>query len=216
MINCVETQYTQEYIANVFWRQHIAKVSSITLIPYLKNGCVYNIAYITIENWCESENAYNFMRRLNDPSKEARIVYQDDNWWPIEINTHNNGELNAGVYTTVFTDEYFENNEPEKEEEQEEELDDLREQRPIMGLDGVYYSVSEAQEHLMILKKGLISGYRLNICDDYLDELEAEREHLENELQIHHSVENSKNVTLREHQKFPWAVIHPEISCKNM
>ena len=107
MIPCVESQYTQEYIANVFWRQHIAKVSSITLIPYLKNGEIYNIAYITIYNWCDSEAAYNFIHRVQNPYKEARIVHHDDNWWPIQLNTHNNGDIKVGTYTVDFDSSYF-------------------------------------------------------------------------------------------------------------
>jgi hypothetical protein len=93
MINCVESQYSQEYIANVFWRQNIAKVSTITLIPYLNNSKICRIAYINIAQWCDSEAAYNFIQRLKDSSKEARIVHNDDEWWPVQINTHNNGEI---------------------------------------------------------------------------------------------------------------------------
>jgi hypothetical protein len=107
MINCVESQYTQEYIANVFWRQHIAKVSSITLMPYLKNGEICNIAYINIGQWGESEAAYNFIQRLNNPSKETRIVHHDDEWWPVVINTHNIGDIYVGDYTLVFKSDYF-------------------------------------------------------------------------------------------------------------
>ena len=105
MISCVNCHYTQEYIANVFWRQHIAKVSSITLIPYLKNGKVFNIAYITIGQW--SELSYNFIQRLKNPNKETRFVYNDDNWWPIKINTHNNGNIIVGNYTVEFNEDYF-------------------------------------------------------------------------------------------------------------
>jgi len=48
IINCVELQHSHYYIADVFWHNNIAQVSKVTLIPYLKNGKVFNIAYITI------------------------------------------------------------------------------------------------------------------------------------------------------------------------
>jgi hypothetical protein len=221
MINCVESQYTQEYIANVFWRQCIAKVSSITLIPYLKNGCVYNIAYITIDEWCASENAYNFIKRLNDQTKETRIVHHDDEWWPVEINTHNNGDMDVGVYTTVFTPDYFERKEFETADSDEEETvvddeesEEIRRQHPIQGLYDDRYTHEEAEAHLQKLKQDLSRAYRCQVPDEALEELEYEISHFESELSIHRSVENSKNVTLREHQKFRWAAIHPEDSCR--
>jgi hypothetical protein len=115
MINCVESQYTQKYIANVFWRQHIAKVSSITLIPYLKNGEICSIAYINIDQWCESKVAYNFIQHLKDSSREVRIVHQDDDWWPVQINTHNNGVSGAlFAYTLAFPSSYFVRDESEE------------------------------------------------------------------------------------------------------
>lgn len=117
MINCVEAQYTQQYIANVFWSQHIAKVSKITLIPYLKNTEIYNIAYIEIGEWCDSESAYNFIKRVNNPEKEARIVHNDDDWWPVQLNTHNNGDVAVGIYTVVFDPAYFEEDESDLEDE---------------------------------------------------------------------------------------------------
>jgi len=109
MINCLESQsqYSQEYIANVFWRQQIAKVSAITLIPYFKNYKVYYIAYITIDQWCDNEAAYNFIKRLLVPSNEARIIHCGDNWWPVQINTHNNGEIYFSTYTMIFNSNYF-------------------------------------------------------------------------------------------------------------
>lgn len=107
MIPCVEIEYSQEYIANVFWRQGIAQVSNITLIPYLKNTEIYNFAYITIQEWCDSESAYNFIYRISSTNKEARLVHNDDDWWPVQLNTHNNGDINVGVYTVSFDSSYF-------------------------------------------------------------------------------------------------------------
>jgi len=108
MINYIESQYTAEYIANVFWYQHIAQVSSITLIPNLKNTEIFHTAYIAIAYWCDSEVAYNFIQRLKNREKEARIVHKDDDWWPVEINTHNDGLIDVGPFTTKFPDSYFE------------------------------------------------------------------------------------------------------------
>ena len=125
MIKCVNMRYTQEYIANVFWRQHIAKVSSIIFIPYLKNDTIYNIAYIAIDEWCDSESAYNFIQRLKEPSKEVRLVHRDDDWWPVEINTHNNGNIYVGAYTQTFTPDYFEYKEDKTDECSEDDATEI-------------------------------------------------------------------------------------------
>jgi hypothetical protein len=243
MINCVESQYTQEYIANVFWRQHIAKVSSITLIPYLKNGEVCSIAYVYIDQWCDSEAAYNFIQRLNNPSNEARIVHHDDNWWPVQINTHNNGDIYVGFYTTAFPSSYFvrdldddESTVPCTEVDDDEstvpctEVDDeewceFDPEHPIQGLGDDRYTVEEAEAHLSLLKADLATAYRRRVPDEALEELESEIANFEAELRIHEAVKNSQNVTLREKQQPRWALVHPEdntnggrreVACSNM
>lgn len=111
MITSVEGEYNQEYIAKVFWKLRIAKVSSVTLIPYLKNGETYSIAYINVDQWCDSEVSYNFIKRLINPSKENRVIHCDENWWVVKINSHNNGDIQVGSYTVTFDAAYFERRE---------------------------------------------------------------------------------------------------------
>jgi hypothetical protein len=183
MINCVETQYTQEYIANVFWNQCIAKVSSITLMPYLKNEEIYNMAYIAIEEWCDSEAAYNFIQRLNDSSKEARIVYDEDNWWPVQINSHNNGNISVGPFTTTFMADYFVRTEDDVTAPCTEIED---EDFPVIqGLNNDFYTTCEASLRMRILRRIGSKEHATEIA------------HLENELRIHNAVQNSANVTQR-------------------
>ena len=109
MISNAESVPSAGYMAAVFWKQNIAKVSSITLIPYLKNGKIAQMAYIDIANWCDSEAAYNFLQRLKMPEGEARIHYNlfDENWWAVQINTHYNGQLLLGSYTETFHQSAF-------------------------------------------------------------------------------------------------------------
>jgi len=107
MIPCVEIQYNQTYIANVLWYQNIAKASSITLIPYIQNSVLCNIAYIEIAEWCDTESAYKLINCLKSPNREARLVYNLDDWWTIELNRHNNGKIKVGSYTVDFDLDYF-------------------------------------------------------------------------------------------------------------
>lgn len=101
MIHGVEEHITQDYIASVFWKNKLAKVSSVTLMPYLKNNKIYQLAYITVGEWCDNESTYNFIKRLKNDIVEARVIYEDDNWWSVELNNHNNGSF-VGDYTRLF------------------------------------------------------------------------------------------------------------------
>lgn len=110
VISYVEPEYNAEYIANVFWRQNIAKVNSIVLIPYSKNGVSFQMAYVSIEQWAETESAYNFLQRLKTRNdKETRIIHRDDSWWTVEGYKHS---LGPHEYThqqlTTFNDSFYE------------------------------------------------------------------------------------------------------------
>lgn len=87
-----------EFIARAIEKNGLAKVGSVTIEPYkssyasiLKNGVSkYNQAYVGIKAWEDTEAAYNFIQRLKNPNREARLVYEDDNWWQVEINEEPN------------------------------------------------------------------------------------------------------------------------------
>jgi hypothetical protein len=107
MITCVEKEYTSEYIANVFWNQQLARVKNVTLIAYIRTSDneLYYVAYIDIDQWCDTEAAYNFVNRLKE-GKEPRIVHHDEEWWPVALNTHNNGGI-LPPFTASFNSSYF-------------------------------------------------------------------------------------------------------------
>lgn len=208
MIPCVESQYTQVYIANVLWSQHIAKASSITLIPYIKNSEIYSIAYIAIAEWCDTEAAYNFIQRLKNPAREARLVHYSDNWWPIELNTHNDGNINVGSYTVGFSSDYFQRVEAptapctDDEEEYfcaEKEWQDFIDKRPIKGLGNDHYTVVEALAHIWGLNQQYEQAWNdmQSQPDTAFLKIEEELLHFENELRIHEAINNSSNVTQR-------------------
>ena len=233
MISCVKGQYSQEYIANVFWRQHIAKVSSITLMPYLKNGGIYNIAYISIDEWCDSEASYNFINRLKVPSNEARLVHYDDDWWPVEINTHNDGNMNVGSYTKTFTPDYFEYKEDKTDEcseddateiytadEYEYDYDyrydyDFKEfdaEHPINGLGNERYRPEEAEARLKMLRELWTNAYNRKVVGECLEEIEEELSHFDTQLRMHYALKDGHNLTLKKNQQSRFAKIHP-INC---
>ena len=125
IIPCVDYSYTQEYVANAFWKQRIARVSSVTLIPYIKGEWIYYIAYINVDRWCDSENAYNFIRNLNNPSKETRLVHYEDNWWSVEKSVNTFALKDATVlFEPSYYERFIEDKEEEEEDEEVEEVED--------------------------------------------------------------------------------------------
>ena len=108
MISNAEGVKNSEYIANAFWNQNIAQVSSIVLLPYLKNNKLCQMAYIEIASWCDSEVAYNFIRRLKVLEGEARLNHNlNEDWWAVQINTHYNGQPFTDVSTVTFSQKSF-------------------------------------------------------------------------------------------------------------
>ena len=146
IIPCVDYSYTQEYVANAFWKQRIARVSSVTLIPYIRGEWIYYIAYINVDRWCDSENAYNFISNLNNPSKETRLVHYEDNWWSVEKSVNTFALKDA---TVLFEPSYYERFIEDAKDAVEED------NYPIQGLHSTpYYTDIEAEEwHINTLKE---------------------------------------------------------------
>ena len=85
-IPAVDVTLTADYIMDAFYCQDIATISRVTLVTFNKKYGRLNRAYIDIHEWHPTEGAYNFIQRLRDPNREARIVHNDDNWWAVEVN----------------------------------------------------------------------------------------------------------------------------------
>jgi len=90
----IDSHINAEFIADIFNRNGIAQVSRVYIEPHntIQNSCYncidnYDCAYIAIKSWHDTEAAYNFIERLRSPSHEARLVYSNDDWWVVDINT---------------------------------------------------------------------------------------------------------------------------------
>lgn len=87
----IDRRFNASFISYILDKNGIAQVSSVYIEPYKSikkniNGC--NRAYIYIKSWHDTESAFNFIGQLRNPSREARIVYNDDNWWAAYINKY--------------------------------------------------------------------------------------------------------------------------------
>jgi hypothetical protein len=102
-IKDVSMGFNAKYISDLFYKQGLATVSRITLIPNFKKINTVN-AYIDIEQWHDNEAAYNLVQRIKNVNKEARIIYGDEEWWVIEKNNLNciTKDVNYNHLTTTF------------------------------------------------------------------------------------------------------------------
>lgn len=153
IISGITEGYTSEYIANVLWKQGLAQVSRITMLPYLEHdsNTICFTAYADIQAWADTEAAFNFIKRL-DKTFVARIVHHDDDAWHVRLNTRYNANDNVHLfaYATNFNTQYYspfekgeENTLREKMEDKEEyELEDEDEDY-CQEMEDILYDIEE-------------------------------------------------------------------------
>jgi hypothetical protein len=106
----------------------LLKTRKICVMPDFKRGQLCYSAYIEIAEWCDREAAYNLIKNIKNPRKEARIVYEDDNWWVVEETSKEDLRFTQcqgfEQWTTVF-DQRPEEEEDDKAEESNEQRDEF-------------------------------------------------------------------------------------------
>jgi hypothetical protein len=178
MISEVKTHYTAEHIAFTLLTKEICHVSSITLIPQIYNGDIYNIAYIDIHSYCDTEAAYEFIEHIKYGIFMLNHDNDPDNVWIFQNNIHNSGQLSVGSFTTHFNHDFNSS---------------IEEYRPILGINNDHYSLNEALDYFHFLNE---KWHSVNTAFERR-QIEDMIHHIDNELRIHHSLLNSQHVTIR-------------------
>ena len=84
----------------------LLKSRKICVMPDFKRNQLCYSAYIEVAEWCDRESAYNLIKKIKKPDVEARIIYEDDNWWVIEETKPEDLCFTQGAgyerWTTVF------------------------------------------------------------------------------------------------------------------
>ena len=84
----------------------LLKCKKMCIMPDFQRSQLCYSAYIEVAEWCDREAAYNLIKKIKDPRKEARVVYEDDNWWVIEETSKEDLKFTQGTgyerWTTVF------------------------------------------------------------------------------------------------------------------
>jgi hypothetical protein len=81
----IEASYPAANMFEDFYVNEIATVRDVVYKPYVCQNVLYYRAYIRIHEWHETESAYNFIKRLNNPTKETRFMYEGENWFVVRI-----------------------------------------------------------------------------------------------------------------------------------
>ena len=83
MIRHVDKNINAKYIRKVFERLNIAKVSNVDIKPNKYNS-EYNRVVLHMDEWYDNETAYSLIKRIRSSTHEARVMYDEPNWWVLE------------------------------------------------------------------------------------------------------------------------------------
>ena len=90
--------YTKEYIPEVFWNKRIAKVNIVQLTIFDN----YVIAFVKLEEWCDTETAYHLIENLKT-KKEARFYYYTNEFVIGNATTLIHDFQNENIYNIIET-----------------------------------------------------------------------------------------------------------------
>ena len=116
----VEKHFTAYDIAMAFHTDNILIPSVITI----EKGAEFNSVYIGIQQWHDTEAAYNFIMSLSNPAIETLYGNGEGGSWVVEVNVYSHKLVNTGSKkrsVTTFSPSYFAYEEEEEDEEQQQE-----------------------------------------------------------------------------------------------
>jgi hypothetical protein len=79
---------SKDRISAAFESNTLGLVDRIDLVSKTDaNGRSYNYAFVHFSHWFDNDHATRFLEKLDDPSKQARLVYDDPWYWIVLPNT---------------------------------------------------------------------------------------------------------------------------------
>ena len=78
-----------EIIKETFHKLNLAKVRDVEFAPHMEceyntEPCLYGGAYVYIDYWYNNISADHLVERIKDLDQDARIVYDDPDYWVLE------------------------------------------------------------------------------------------------------------------------------------
>lgn len=149
-----------DYIVDKFSKNNIANIDKIIFEPYKlshikSNKQKFCSAYLRIQNWHDTENAYNFIKRLQNENKETRFVHNMDDWWTVRINKYHHKLNNPNKKTKIYY--HISDNDPDD--------------------NNIHMSILEHSNENNISKINMVNDKLMDIddFDNYLREIDEER-----------------------------------------
>ena len=135
--------FTHQGIQELFYKNNIADVTEVTILPEFVQGQLINRAYIQVEAWHESEAAFNFIKEMQ--SKRGAIISDDEyeNFCIVKTNKNKtttnktnktNKKISQSKYTRNFqsiSKQIMEAQIQEYEAEREQEMQQLERETSI-------------------------------------------------------------------------------------
>jgi len=84
IIDGIEQDISFEYIATVLINHDIAMVKHINFMPYFSKKLIYIRAYVELWDWCESENAKDFIDSLSGSNIKTQFQHHENEYWTIK------------------------------------------------------------------------------------------------------------------------------------
>jgi len=69
------------FIKHVFHRFRIGKVAKVVFVPKTGEHVAYNAACVYFDCWFNNRIASNLQLRIKNPSKIAKLIYDDPSYW---------------------------------------------------------------------------------------------------------------------------------------
>lgn len=143
----VSSIYTAEYIANILWRENIAQVGFIIMVPrssiaawdseddHVEESRYYS-AYVNIKQWCDSEAAYYFISQIKGINQTIKFNHAKDDYWYVYDYETDLNEMVAHYsdFITTFDDSFYGNQNIDEEYEAEPFCYDILNNRLTIGL----------------------------------------------------------------------------------
>lgn len=74
----IKNGVSKDFVKNTFERKYLAKINDIVLDQICDD---YSVAHLEVHFWYNSFEVKDFLHKLNHPNKEARIIYNTNDWW---------------------------------------------------------------------------------------------------------------------------------------
>jgi hypothetical protein len=96
--------FTHQGIQELFYKNNIADVTEVTILPEFIQGQLINRAYVKVEAWHETEAAFNFIKEMQ--SKRGAIISLDDEYENFCIVKTNKTKINNPSQKTASQSKY--------------------------------------------------------------------------------------------------------------